>query len=187
MLIQLIAQHPQAIGTILKNTPTWVWGLLSALLVLGLSQVRSRDVGQVRMALTPVAMTGLSLWGTLSAFGQTLLLAPVMLVWLAGAAVMFALIATRQPAAGARYNATNRSFHVPGSVVPLLLIMGIFFTKYIVGVELAMQPTLAHDTQYALVVSALYGLFSGTFAGRAARTWRLALRPGLPCEPALSA
>ena len=34
---------------------------------------------------------------------------------------------------------------------------------------------MAHDGQFTLVVGALYGLFSGVFAGRAARLGRLAM------------
>jgi hypothetical protein len=177
MLIQLLIHQPQALGSVLKNTPTWVWGLLAALLALGLSQVRTRSVGQVRMALTPVAMTGLSLWGTASAFGHSPLFAYVLLTWAAGAALMLGLVTTRAPAEGTRYDAVSRSFTLPGSWVPLVLILGIFLTKYVVGVELAMQPALARDGQYSLIIAALYGLFSGTFAGRAVRLWRLALRP----------
>jgi hypothetical protein len=36
------------------------------------------------------------------------------------------------------------------------------------------QPTLARDGSYTLVVAAVYGMFSGIFLGRAARLWRLA-------------
>jgi hypothetical protein len=36
MLIQLVAQHPQALGAILKNTPAWVWGLFAMLMRAGL-------------------------------------------------------------------------------------------------------------------------------------------------------
>jgi hypothetical protein len=89
---------------------------------------------------------------------------------------MLGLIAPRAPLAGTTYDAASRSFNVPGSWMPLALILGIFLTKYIVGVELAMQPALAEDGQYSLIVGGLYGLFSGTFAGRAARLWLLALR-----------
>jgi uncharacterized protein DUF6622 len=67
-------------------------------------------------------------------------------------------------------------FKLPGSWVPLLLILGIFLTRYVVGVELAMRPGLAHDANYVLVTGVLYGLFSGIFVGRAARLLRLALR-----------
>lgn len=43
---------------------------------------------------------------------------------------------------------------------------------------LAMQPALARDGRYTLIVGALYGLFSGAFAARAVRLWRLAIQPG---------
>lgn len=175
MLIQLIAEHPQALKPILKNTPIWVWGLLAALLALGLSQIRSRSASLSRMALLPLIMTGLSLWGTVSAFGNSPLFGYVLLAWAAGAALMLALIAPQTPPAGTRYDAASRRFQVPGSWVPLALILGIFLTKYYVGVDLAMQASLANDGQYTLIMGALYGLFSGIFAGRAARLWTLVL------------
>ena len=62
----------------------------------------------------------------------------------------------------------------------MLLILGVFLTKYVVGVELAMQPALAHDGAYTLAVATIYGVFSGLFVGRAARLWRLTARPGTP-------
>ena len=43
MLIQMLVHHPQMLGTILKHTPTWVWGLLAALIALGLAPARSRS------------------------------------------------------------------------------------------------------------------------------------------------
>jgi hypothetical protein len=76
---------------------------------------------------------------------------------------------------------------MPGSWVPMLLIVGIFLIKYIVGVDLAMQPTLALDSRYVLIVGALYGLFSGIFAGRAARLWRLVARPAAASAQVISA
>ena len=76
--------------------------------------------------------------------------------------------------AGARYCNASRRFDLPGSAMPLVLIMGIFLTKYLVGVELAMQPALARDSAFALQIAALYGAFSGLFVARAMRLWRLA-------------
>jgi hypothetical protein len=75
---------------------------------------------------------------------------------------------------GTRYDATDRTFFLPGSWVPLATILGIFLTRYIVNVDLAMNPPLAADSQYALAVAALYGVFTAVFLGRAARLWRLA-------------
>lgn len=174
MLIQLITQHPAAIGAVLKGTPTWVWGLLTALLALGLSQVRTREVSLARTTVLPVAMGGLSLLGTASAFGNSPTLVWVVLAWAVCATLMAALVGRRPAAHGTRFDAGERSFIVPGSWVPMALIAGIFMTKYIVGVDLAMQPSLAGDGSYSLLIGALYGLFTGTFAGRAARLWRLA-------------
>ena len=189
MLIQLLLQHPQALGPVLKNTPGWVWGLLAALLALGLSQMRGRRVSQRRMAIMPVAMTALSLWGTASAFGKSPLFGYVMVAWLASALLTASLIAMTRPPAGTRHSAASRSFWIPGHWLPLALILGIFLTKYVVGVDLVMQPQLARDGQYTLFTCALYGLFSGAFAGRSARLWRLALRPGTvpPSSPRLNA
>lgn len=186
MFIQLVAQHPEALGTILTKTPLWVGGLFAGLLVLGLSQTRDRQVSQMRMAIMPLAMTGLSLWGTASAFGRSPLFGYVMLAWAVGALLVGGLVAMSAAPAGTRHDATKRSFQIPGSWLPMALILGIFLTKYIVGVDLTMQPGLAHDAQYTLVVGALYGIFSGTFAGRAIRLWRLALRPAVvPSSPSL--
>lgn len=179
MLIQLVIQNPQIIGPVLKSTPGWVWGLLAALVTLGLTQVRTRKVSALRMALTPVAMTGFSLWGTASAFGSSPLFGYVLFAWAAGAIALLALMGTRQPHPAARYDAATRSFTLPGSWLPLALILGIFSVKYVVGVELVMQPALAHDGLYTLVAGGLYGLFSGAFAGRALRTFRLAFA-GMP-------
>jgi hypothetical protein len=176
MLIQLIAQQPQVLGSIVKNTPVWVWGLLAALLVLGTTQLRTRSVSALRMTLVPAAMTGMSLWSTISAFSSSPLFGLVLTAWAVAASLMLGLVAVRAPLAGTTYDGASRSFTVPGSWVPLLLILGIFLLKYTVGVELTMQPALAHDGQYTLIVGGLYGAFSGIFAGRAARLWLLALR-----------
>ena len=57
--------------------------------------------------------------------------------------------------------------------MPMALIMAIFLTKYFVGVELALQPTLAASGEFALQIGTLYGIFNGLFAARALRLWRL--------------
>lgn len=176
MLIQLIAHSPQVVAPIVRNTPTWVWALAASLLVLGLSQLRDRRASLARMSAMPFAMTGFSLWGTFSAFGNSPWAAQALGVWVVAAGLVFALVSSLR-ARGASYDAATRTYQLPGSVVPLLLIAGIFLVKYVVGVELAMAPQLLRDGQYTLTVAALYGSFTGMFVGRAARLWKLALRP----------
>ncbi|MDM0046486.1 hypothetical protein QTH91_18490 [Variovorax dokdonensis] len=158
---------------ILSHTPEWVFGLFALLVWLGARQLREGTVGLMRVSLMPLAMIGLSLYGVWSAFGNS----PMALVgWAAAAAV--ATMATQAIALPAvtRFDAATRSFRMAGSAVPLVLMMGIFFTKYVVGVLMAMHPELTHQASFAVGISTLYGAFSGMFFGRALRLWKLALR-----------
>jgi hypothetical protein len=179
MLIQMLIQQPQAITTVLKSTPTWVWGLLAGLIALGLSQVRTRRTTFAPIAITPVAMLTLSVWSNVSAFGRSPDFGFVLATWAGILAVTVIAVMQLPPATGTQFDAASRTFRVPGSWIPMLLIVAIFLVKYVVGVDLAMQPSLALDSQYVLIVAGLYGVFSGIFAGRAARLWRLASRPAM--------
>ncbi len=157
---------------ILSSTPKWVFVLFAALLWVGLQQMLPRRVSLNRATLPSLAMTGLSLYGVATAFGDQ----PIaLLAWLAGAAVAFFTALQMQSNAGIHYDATNRRFQIPGSAVPLALFLGIFITKYTVGASISMHATLAHNIYFALAVGALYGIFSGIFLARAARLWRMAL------------
>jgi Na+/phosphate symporter len=176
MLISLLTQHPEALPTILGRTPTWVWGLLAALMALGATQLRRRQAGLRRVVALPAAMVGLSaysLGSALSASGQVPL---ALAIWLVTAALTVGMLVVWRaaPPSGTRYNAAHRSFDLPGSAIPLLLILAIFFTKYAVGVELAMQPAQAHNIAFAFTLAGVYGFFSGVFAARTVRLVRLA-------------
>lgn len=157
---------------ILIHTPRWVFALFALLLWLGGRQLLAGRIGLTKVTLLPVAMTGLSVYGVLSAFG----VAPApLLAWAVAALMAAALVLQRPLPASTRYDARSQSFGVAGSAVPLLLLMGIFFTKYIVGVQLALHPGLARQHAFALAVAALHGAFSGIFAARSLRLWRLAI------------
>jgi uncharacterized membrane protein len=188
--IHPISQAPKVtpmIAQILSNTPLWVWGLLAALLALGFSQVRSRTVGLGRITLLPLGLGALSLYGTVSAFGAS---PTVIGSWLA-ATTLLLLIVTQMPLpVGAGYDSARRQFQIPGSWVPMALIIGIFLTKYGVGVSLVMHPELKANANFSLAVGTLYGVYSGIFAGRAVRLirlTRLALRPTAPNLPIIHA
>ena len=180
MLIQMLIARPQMIGAVLAGTPIWVWFLLAGLAGLGASQLKTRSMSAVRAFITPVAMTGLSLWGTISAFSHSAAYGQVLAVWVLTAVALAAVVGSIAPPAAARFNPQDRTFTVPGSWVPLVLIVGIFLVKYMVGVELAMNPGLSHDSSYSLTYGAIYGFFSGIFIGRSVRLARLARRSASP-------
>jgi hypothetical protein len=176
MLLTLATQQPRMLLTIVQHTPSWVWMLLAALIWLGASQFFARSAGLRRVLLMPVAMTVFSVWGLGSAFGALPQLPAILGAWLVAACAVAALSLwlLRTAPAGTRYDATLQRFELPGSGWPLLLILGIFLVKWAVGVELALQPMLAHDSHFALQIALVYGVFNGVFAARTGRLLRLA-------------
>jgi uncharacterized membrane protein len=176
-------QGPSMIVQILFNTPLWVWGLLAALLALGFSQARSRTAGLPRLLLMPLGLGAFSFWGTISAFGAP---AAVLGSWFAACVLLLLVVAQIRIPAGVSYGRNTRQFALPGSWIPMALILGIFITKYAVGVSLAMQPDLKANANFMLAISTLYGAFSGIFAGRTIRLLRLAMRPAANPIPVLN-
>ncbi len=155
---------------ILIHTPVWVWLLLALLIGAGVLQMSARQVPLRRVASISGVFAVLSLAGVLSVFGPAL---AALAAWgMAAAASMWCVWRLAAPA-GSRYDTPVRSLHIPGSSVPLLLMLGIFATKYAAGVSLALHPELAQQTLFAALTSALYGAFGGVFVGRALRLYKL--------------
>lgn len=155
--------------SILKFTPPWVWLLLAALLALGVAQLRSRSLTRNRLLALPGAMLALGLLSALPGFVHR---PATALLWVA-AALAAATLGRRLAPRDARYDASTARWHVPGSVVPLVLIVCIFSVKYAVGVAWALNPAWREATNPLAAVALLYGGFSGLFAGRA---WALLQR-----------
>lgn len=158
---------------IITRTPPWVWAIMVVLLWVGLKQTLPRSVSLRRITVLPLVMIGLSLAGMFTAFGTG---NHALLAWGIAAAIAVTVVMTRNLPQGTQFNAWTQHFHIPGSWTPLVLMMGIFITKYAVGVALTMHPDLARDALFSQSVGALYGSFSGVFTGRALRLWRLAGR-----------
>ena len=159
---------------ILQHTPAWVWGLLAGLVAIGLSQTRERDVSVFRLTVLPLLLVALSLSGVLRAFGHM----PIAFAgW--GAGLAFALGVVRQHMAvrGAAWLRDTQRIRVPGSWLPLALIVSLFAVKYLAGASLAMVPALASEPAFAGGCSLLYGLFSGLFLARALSLRMLARQP----------
>ena len=163
---------------ILRHTPTWVWLVLALLLQRGFALTRPQQVSAARAALLPGIFAALSLAGVISGFGPQ---AGSLLCWCGGMALSAYETQRHGPPAGAEYLAAQRSYHVPGSWAPVLLIVLIFTVKYGVGVALALHPQLRGIGLFVLLSSSVYGALSGVFIGRALRLlylrngWGLAL------------
>jgi hypothetical protein len=157
-------QEKTLIVQVLSHTPVWVYALFFALLVFGLMQTRTRTVGKLPALLLPAGMIALSLAGINSSFG----LGPIpMLAW--GAALTITAVAGYVLFRDKRihYKATDGKFFIPGSWIPLAVMMAIFFAKYVYAVMSALKAEVTSTPMFIGALSAVYGLLSGYFASRA--------------------
>ena len=158
---------------IVQHTPAWVWGLLATLVALGLLQTRPLEMSLTRVTVLPLVLTALSLSGVLSAFWHL----PVALAaWAVGVAAALGLARKTVSVRGASWSARRGRLHVPGSWLPLALIVSLFAVKYGAGVSLSLAPALASDAAFASLCSLAYGTFSGLFLARALSLRSLAVR-----------
>jgi hypothetical protein len=159
---------------IVQHTPVWVWGLLTALVAFGVSQTRTREMTVLRVTILPIVMIALSASGVFSAFGHF----PVALGgWAAGVGAVLVFARNAISVRGASWSPETGRLHVPGSWLPLGLMLGLFSIKYFAGVQLAMHPALATDTAFAGLISFAYGAFSGLFLARGLSLRSLAGKP----------
>jgi hypothetical protein len=60
----------------------------------------------------------------------------------------------------------QRSVTLPGSIVPLALIVVTFAMKFWIGFEVATSAGLARDSGYVVLDGLVSGIVAGVFAGR---------------------
>jgi hypothetical protein len=114
--------------------------------------------------LLPAGMIALSLAGIYFSFGMRLVPLASWAIALSIAAVaLYALLRDKK----VEYDAAAGTFFVPGSWVPLGVIMAIFFVKYVYGVMQAFNADVITVPLFIVFLSAVYGLLSGYFAARA--------------------
>jgi hypothetical protein len=149
---------------ILANTPVWVFVLFVVLLAVGLMQARTRTVRKTAAFLLPAGMIALSLAGISSSFG--LQLVPVT-SWLV--ALSLVTLAGRWWFRDdkVQYDPATSTFAIPGSWTPLVVIMAIFFAKYVYAVMRAFNLEGVTAPLFVVCQSAVYGALSGYFAARA--------------------
>ncbi len=149
---------------ILQHTPTWVYALFVALVALGAWQTRTRALSLGRVLAMPVAMGAFSLYGVLSGLGGS---GAVLAEWAVALLAATALFAAMGLGSDARHAPGTRTFTVPGSWLPLVAILVVFFLRYAINVGLALDATLRESAFFLGGAAAAYGASSGFFAARA--------------------
>ncbi len=158
--------------SILSHTPTWVFVVLAGLIAFGLRQAWPRTVSRRRLVVLPLAVAGYSLYGVATAGGDSRL---ALAAWLLAVAVAFLL--TRMALPKGVHAGVGDSVRVPGSWLPMAVIVGLFVSRYAYHVMLAIHPEVQHAVGLMALFSFVFGLLGGLLLSRsillAARTPRL--------------
>ncbi|RTL66233.1 MAG: hypothetical protein EKK41_19100 [Hyphomicrobiales bacterium] len=150
----------------LVRTPLWVWPLLALVVALGLMQLRDRQVTAARVLMLPVVMIGMSITSTIGTFG---LRPDVLGAWGLAATTVAAMLAWARWPSGIERLPHGGGYLIPGSIVPLLLILATFALRFLIGATGGIAPQRLTDPVFAITVCTLLGLVSGAFLARAVR------------------
>lgn len=144
--------------------PVWVYALLATLVSVGLLQARARLVSHRVVRSVSVVLALVSLWGVVAAFGAQV---QAVLPWALGLGLAWWVGPWAFKPRGLAFDAASGRVQVPGSWLPMVVMLGIFGIKFGLGMAAGLgRPVLAGSTAAAAVALAL-GLLSGAFVVRA--------------------
>ena len=147
---------------IFKGTPFWVWIILVLLVGLGLRQLKPRTVKRHTVLIAPIVFLLVGLMG--AGRGPVGLTAWALMLFSTAVATFFIW----QPKSRVRFDSSSDRLTLPGSIVPLLLMLAIFLLNYVINVTLAIHPALKSTLFWQVGPALLLGALSGIFMGRAA-------------------
>lgn len=148
---------------LISHTPTWVFVVFFILLVLGLKQTKERVVKVKTVFILPIAMILFSFFGVYSVFGLALL---SLSLWIVGLVITLVIGLKLAYPKRVSFSSQSNQLTIPGSWVPLFIMMAIFFTKYVVGFAIARSLPVVNEFVFIVLISLLYGAFSGIFLSR---------------------
>ncbi|CAN5161544.1 hypothetical protein BH10PSE9_BH10PSE9_04920 [soil metagenome] len=152
---------------IILHTPLWVWPLFLGLIGLGLVQAWDRNLPGPLVLALPLVMVAYSAYGIIATFG----LDPrALAAWCAG---ILATIVLNQSVFGIPHGVVRDPRHwrflVLGSLLPLAVIMAIFWTRFALGVLAGMSPATIAVPSFVIGVAFWLGLCAGFFPARTIR------------------
>jgi multisubunit Na+/H+ antiporter MnhC subunit len=159
---------------ILTHTPLWVWALLAFLIYRGLNAMQPRMITPSRALILPLVFLVWGLSGLINS--RSLVLDLALALFVVGALVGLAAgsaLATLTPAP--RLDQQAGALAMPGSPIPLAMIVTAFVIKYVGAVALAMASDPATQAEIAGALALIGGAFAGLFWGRTLALFRRAL------------
>lgn len=145
---------------ILQNTPLYVYWMFISLLAVGFLQRKTRILSVKRALGVPILLSFLSILGFYFDFSFSLLSLTFFLI---AFALLFLISLKYQKSSHIQFSKQKQIFTIEGSFIPLLMMMLVFFTKYLVGVLSALESELLSNFYFIASISFAYGLFFCSF------------------------
>jgi hypothetical protein len=142
----------QDISKIAIDTPTWVWGVLAYLLVVGIKAMRDRIVYLPKLFIMPIILMGLKYKALISVIYMGFMLIGVFIGVIIGRRT------------DVKICKDLKSIELPGSYFTLILLLLFFSIKYVFGYLEATQFEIVE--QYGFIEISISGILSGYFLGR---------------------
>lgn len=151
----------ESITSIVSHTPAWVFVVFAVLIAIGARQMQPRVVSRRRLVVLPLVVAAYSLYGvSMASHGSPLALT----MWLVAVLVAFLLTYVSPP--NGAVSETAGTVRVPGSWVPMVVIVGLFAARYAYNVMLAMHPEVMHSAGFMTLFSTLFGFLGGLLLSR---------------------
>ncbi|MGF6772312.1 hypothetical protein P3T18_004800 [Paraburkholderia sp. GAS199] len=158
-----------SLTAIVHGTPAWVWVLLAVLLSRGFKALKSATVPLSKLAIVPLIFAA---WGIAHLISEPLAGWTAALAWMTGAFVGVAAGVIIASQSRFIVDPVARTVMLPGSVLPLLLIVGTFASRFWLGFEMATVTDASLLGTFILIDAVVSGAVAGLFAGRFLTYWR---------------
>lgn len=160
-------------AAILSGTPVYVWVLLAVLVSRGLKAMKGGTAPLSKLAIVPAVFAG---WGLLHIVSGPAAGVETALMWFVGGLLGIGVGVVQAKTSGLSVDRAARTVTLPGSIVPLALILVTFASKFWIGFELATSGPVGIDSTFVVLNALVSGVVAGIFAGRFLIYW-MALRP----------
>lgn len=154
---------------LIHNLPSWVIALFFTLLWLGYTQTKTRHISRFRITLLPLIFLGLSIYGVLNV-PHALPLA--VIAWGLGIRGAFRFNSQFDYGRGVVMDQDREHFVVPGSWIPLALMLSVFAIRFVQGYLTGAHVVDPNSISYIVISALVSGLISGTFLARAVAIFR---------------
>jgi hypothetical protein len=154
-----------AVINIIEHTPVWAFPLMAGVLWLGSLNLRQRTLPIRLLFAFPLAMLVLSVGNSIGTSAPPAL---ALVDWIGCAAVGAAIgwSLARKPLA---IDAAARRITLAGSIIPLVVTLGIVVLRYSFGYLYGRYPELVANPDYALALIAGGAFLGGVTFGRYGR------------------